>query len=233
MKIVYIHGINQSIGPRKLKFLLDQALLEQESTDSQLCYWGDVLHPTKESILPAGEVIIETFLSDVYKYFRDKDVQKAVDKRLTDILDDINEPFIIVSHSLGTVIAWKVLSTYHRKIEVPTFITLGSPLGMEVLKDELKKSMGIKKFYKPPCVTRWYNFADPLDVVAADKTISDEYTGRLIKDKLVFNPDTFKLGEYGSHSFTGYLSTNEVRREVTNSILMNSNPITKMLYKFG
>lgn len=232
MKIVYIHGINQSIGPRKLKFLLDQALLEQESSDSQLCYWGDILHP-QESLLPAGEVLIETFLSDVYKYFRDNEVQRKIDKRLTDTLDGINEPFILVSHSLGTVIAWKVLSTYQRRLEIPTFITLGSPLGMEVLKDELKKSMGIKQFNKPPCVTRWYNFADPLDMVAADKTVSDEYLGRLIKDKLVFNPDTFKPGVYGSHSFTGYLSTNEVRKEVTYSILMNSNPVTEMLYKFG
>lgn len=234
MKIVYVHGMSPMPPARQLKFLLDNALLEQESQDSILAYWSDILHPDQNSLVRgAQEKILEVFLNDVYRYLLDKNAQAKIEGRLRSILDEMNEPFILIGHSLGSVIAWKTLSQYKRKIEVPTFITLGSPLGMDILKDELRKQMKLTNFSKPPQVTRWYNFADPLDIVASDKTVSDEYKGRLIKDELIFNQDTFKPGAYPSHSVTGYLSHPRVRKVVTDSILMNSNPVTAMLYKIG
>lgn len=234
MKIVYVHGISQMPPARQLKFLLDNALLEQESQDSILAYWSDILHKDSRSIArDTQEKLLEVLLNDVYKYLLDKNAQSRIEGRLLKVLDRMDKPFILIAHSLGSVIAWKTLAQYKRKIDIPTFITLGSPLGMDVLKNELKNQMGLNNFFKPPQVTRWFNFADPLDVVASDKTLSDEYKGRLIKDELIFNTDTFKAGVYGSHSFTGYLSHQRVRKVVTDSIIMNSNPVTAMLYKVG
>lgn len=61
----------------------------------------------------------------------------------------------------------------------------------------------------------WDNFADLLDPVAFDKSLSDEFspTGK-IDDDIVINRDSLRLSGFNPHSATGYLATKNVQTRV-------------------
>lgn len=237
MKIVYIHGISRQLPQRALKYSWDVALLGSESKDTYMSYWSHILHgksPGQSLVWEDVEKdLLKTYLNDVYRYLFEPKTRQEIEQTLISILDTMNEPFILVSHSLGSVIAWKVVCEYERRLEIPLFLLLGSPLGIDRLQVELKKIMGIDRMYKPPGVIRMTHFADPFDPVAADKTIADEFQGRLIKDRLIMNPDQLRTDILGPHSSTGYMRHEQVRGEVANAVLAYSNPVTRFLYKLG
>ena len=83
-------------------------------------------------------------------------------------------PYIVIAHSQGSVIAYDVLRELDDNgapFEVPLFITIGSPLGIEEVQDHLPKPL-----QAPQIVKESWNFADPVDPVAFDKTLADEST---------------------------------------------------------
>jgi hypothetical protein len=69
-----------------------------------------------------------TFVRDVIKYFG-LGHREPVNAKLADILDAApsGAPVLLVSHSLGTVVAYDVLTAGNYRID--TWVTLGSPLG--------------------------------------------------------------------------------------------------------
>ncbi|WP_405876731.1 hypothetical protein [Streptomyces sp. NBC_00005] len=127
--------------------------------------------------------------------------------RLRTVLDAVNGPVAVVSHSLGTVVAYEVLSEadFAHK-EVPLFVTLGSPLGYTEIQDVITRPLRI-----PAPVRLWTNFADPLDVVTLDTTLADDFRGaaKVIADFVVDNPSP------NNHASCGYLRSRHVRDAVT------------------
>ena len=105
----------------------------------------------------AGDWTIETFLRDVFLYTRRSVVQAAIDKIVTDAMND--SPTVIVGHSLGSVVAYNV--AVNRKPSVTTLLlTVGSPLGLPAVRNNLvplKNPSGNKG---------WTNAYDPRDVVS-------------------------------------------------------------------
>lgn len=68
----------------------------------------------------------------------------------------------------------------------------------------------------PEGVGQWLNFADPLDPVALDKGLGNDFAPRhFIRDRLVMNERT---PGGNPHSSLGYLSDPTVRREVTSDL---------------
>lgn len=77
---------------------------------------------------------------------------------------------IVVSHSLGTVIAYEGLCL-HKGHQVDTLITVGSPIGtphliLEPLMERLRRLLNLPADAAPPWpdVRRWVNFYAPADV---------------------------------------------------------------------
>lgn len=112
----------------------------------------------------------------------------------------------MITHSLGTVIAYDVLCEPHfAGRTVPLLVTLGSPLGYTEIQDVVTKPLQL-----PAPVQLWANFADPLDAVALDTSLADEFQGapRII-DARVNNPSP------NNHAACGYLGASRVRSTVT------------------
>lgn len=101
---------------------------------------------------------IEQFLRDVYLYATVETVRDTIDKVVRAKLDE--RKTVIVGHSLGTVVAYNVLRTDDRKLSVPLFATVGSPLGIRAIRDQLLP------LSFPAHVQAWYNAFDQRDVVA-------------------------------------------------------------------
>lgn len=160
------------------------------------------------------EWITRSFIPDVAAYFYNAELRDRIQRRLSSILVRGGGPYQIVSHSLGTVIAYDVLhKDAHKQLEVKLWVTLGSPLGLDEVKDNVHQP-----HEAPGSVRQWRNFADRLDPVALDTTVADEYRGADVQDKLILNLDTPKLLGFNPHSALGYIGHPEVKQMVLKEV---------------
>jgi len=157
--------------------------------------------------------VSKRLLKDLGEYYSDKETRAKVNDRLTKLLlEHKDDEIILVSHSMGTIVAYEVLRELGRKREYPGFIlehfiTMGSPLGLTVVKGNALGSY--KKLRTPSCVRgSWVNFSDPDDYVCLDSHLADDYESNSfavkVKDILVCND--YPKNEHKSY---GYLRTPE------------------------
>jgi len=156
------------------------------------------------------------FLKDVNDFLFDADVRAAMKQTLVDRLTPDGGPYVVVAHSQGSLIAWdalRELDAAHHAVDL--WVTIGSPLGLAEVQDQLRRFAGVPKgkLPFPACVKQWLNVADRLDPVAADSNLGDDFAhGGRLRNVAAFgkNPDSPR----NPHSGTGYLSTDDVRDAV-------------------
>ena len=152
----------------------------------------------------AFRVLTSTLLPDVGEYFFGGHAE-AMRQPLRVLLRETTGPVVIVSHSLGTVITYQVLhEPEFAGIVVPHWITVGSPLGI----DEIRwlSTGGARPAPVPASVARWTNAADPLDPIALDATLADEYGPADIIDEI-----RVSIRARNHHSMAAYLAHEQVR----------------------
>jgi subtilisin family serine protease len=158
--------------------------------------------------------VTRVFLRDVHDFLFDKAARTRMRDSVLERIKVGGGPFIVIAHSQGTMIAYDVLRTLTQaQADVRLFVTIGSPLGMQEVQDFFRRESGVKKgpLPFPPCVKKWLNVADNLDVVAIDPDLSNEFAGPITNhDAFFLNPDSPKH----AHSATGYLSTKFVKDAV-------------------
>jgi pimeloyl-ACP methyl ester carboxylesterase len=94
--------------------------------------------------------LIDAFTRDVYVYLTYPGVRAQIDKVVTDALG--NEPWVVVAHSLSTVVAYNVLRAWAVTPQYPKLVTVGSPLGIRAIKQQLATPL-----VSPPYVGHWFN----------------------------------------------------------------------------
>jgi subtilisin family serine protease len=116
------------------------------------------------------------------------------------------------------MIAYDVLSNWSGPpIQVPLFVTLGSPLGLQEVQDQLKKLTRQEDLATPKMVERWENFAADWDPVSLDRSLKNDFdpNDKKVKptDHHVTNPV-----QANPHSGIGYLSLKDVRSCVLETV---------------
>jgi hypothetical protein len=148
--------------------------------------------------------LVKVTFKDVYAYFfgGSGDAMRTV---LRKAIDDTPGELIVVSHSLGTVIAYDVLrEAAMNGRQIPLFVTAGSPLAVQEIQDHVTSPLLV-----PAGVTAWRNVADARDLVALDSTIRPEYDpAHRCTDLLVTNDSD------SHHGIREYLSTPAIRDAV-------------------
>lgn len=86
-------------------------------------------------------------------------VRAQIDQMVSEALG--NEPCVVLSHSLGTVVTYNVLWKRAALPQCPRLITVGSPLGIKAIKLHIERPLR-----SPPCAGHWFNAYDDRDVVA-------------------------------------------------------------------
>ncbi|MBN1252997.1 MAG: hypothetical protein JXR51_03560 [Bacteroidales bacterium] len=177
--------------------------------------------------------IIHKYFKDLDTYYSDKTLNNSgkedlakdiIRKRLITVLEDHKkDQILLIAHSMGSIIAYDVLSLYSKKFKIDCLITIGSPLGfpiiMSKIANELKaKFADFKKLTSPESVKyNWYNFADLEDKVAIDYKLSDDFEENTVGVKVV---DFEVYNDYQAnkiknpHKSFGYLRTNEVAKVI-------------------
>jgi hypothetical protein len=144
---------------------------------------------------------IEAFLRDVYLYTNRAGVRDQIDAIVKAALTE--EPTVVVAHSLGSVVAYNVLRTDTRKLRVPLLVTVGCPLAIRAIRDQLVP-IGFPK----PAVATWSNAFDPRDIVALNPLDAANFPVA----PAVTNFNQVKNHTDNRHGIDGYLDDATVAR---------------------
>lgn len=154
----------------------------------------------------AGAWAVSTFTHDVWVYLDDQAIREKINTGVRAAY--CGEPTVILSHSLGTIVAYAILkSDYAKDWKVPTLITLGSPLGIEAVWSRLRP------VDPAACVGEWFNGRDPLDTVALYPLTPSPFENSVITSK-----NTIKNTSDNHHGIESYLADPDVARWIHDAI---------------
>lgn len=208
----------------KAETLAQANAAKQAERDFEVAGWLPA--PMREAIIKKAAMEAYYFLFDK-EYVRPKDKARfRVRKHLRDLLltdlvkaAEQAEKVVIVSHSMGTMVAYDVLRNMPECPQVEALFTLGSPLGVREVQAELV-AKGAKTVDFPAArLQRWINIYDPLDPVAgADPRIGNDF--RPVDGKAVNDIRESNWGGW-RHTITHYLAGEKLRSELARVLDFN------------
>ncbi len=159
--------------------------------------------------------VLNAYLRDVHHYLFNVPfappgrtpvpIQEAIRQRFADALaTSVSRPHIVISHSMGTLIAYDCLKRVADCAVVDGLITIGSPLGLDEIQDKLQPEWTRAQGFPRAKVTgEWINFFDRLDPVCGfDPQLANDYReggAEVVKDIAVQNDGAWR------HSISKYL----------------------------
>jgi hypothetical protein len=191
-------------------------------------YYSKQCLDSKHCSRPAKDVIREELVRMLRKY------------RRRDIL--------LIGHSMGSIIAYDVLTQSVLDTTIHTLVTMGSPLGLppimiKILAEQRKKPKRHLTARTPENIAKaWHNFFDLKDRVATPYNLSDDYQAntRHVRavDAIVFNNYEYK-GDPNPHNVYGYLRTPELAHvidaflseDIPKPLIWSRNTINRVLHK--
>jgi alpha-beta hydrolase superfamily lysophospholipase len=133
-------------------------------------------------------------------------IRKTIRQRFLDVVcaPTTSRPHIVVSHSMGTVIAYDCLKQVEGCADVDGLITIGSPLGLDEVQDKLKPGWSRADGFPGKRVAgKWVNLFDRLDPVCGfDPRLGNDFLragAAHVEDIAVQNDGAWR------HSATKYL----------------------------
>lgn len=159
---------------------------------------------------------IALFTRDVYQYLKNSATRQKIEDGVSQAMTPGVET-IVVSHSLGTVVAYNLLRRegHLRGWKVPLFITVGSPLAITEIRKALKSFAPTRC---PECAAAWFNAMDERDVVA----LYPLDTARFPLDPLnptILNKTDVRNRTRNRHGIAGYLDDKEVAKRIYDALL--------------
>ncbi|MCP4753813.1 MAG: alpha/beta hydrolase [Proteobacteria bacterium] len=176
-----------------------------------------------------SDFIIRHFFSDLGVYYQtyhqnhhtpDYQLKPVIRALLAETLrKHRRKKILLIAHSMGSIIAYDVLTQLVPEVKIDTLITIGSPLGLPIIRGKIAAELS--KTDKKPVVlrtpenvtTNWFNLADTRDKIALYDQLGGLYapnsSGIQVIDQTVHNNYTYQ-GEKNPHKAYGYLRTPEI-----------------------
>ena len=165
------------------------------------------------------------FVRDAHLYFFNKEfsprtgvtfrVRDELRKRFIESLKAVKsekQPLIVLSHSMGTIVAYDCLMHEPTCPEIQGLMTVGSPLGLDEVQDFFPKWTRANGFPTEKLKGPWVNVYDKLDAVAAaDPKLASDYKQNgqeVVDDVEVQNSGAWR------HGISQYLRRMELRRKL-------------------
>jgi endonuclease G, mitochondrial len=140
-------------------------------------------------------VIIARIFKDVASYLDNDETRRRVLDTVMEVVPDSGR-LVLVSHSLGTVVAVDLLSRLPAALEVELFVTAGSPLGLDAVYNKLL----VRGAHRPDRIEHWLNTWYAGDPIAIGCPLRRTWTGQL-QEIAVDNPKerAHDIAEYLAH----------------------------------
>lgn len=182
---------------------------------------GFLPSPVREAIIKKAAMEAYYFLFD--KEFERKDGQRfqvraVLRERLLDKLKSASskaDKVVVVAHSMGTMLAYDVLRNCEQCSKVDVLITLGSPLSVSEVQNELSAT-GDGVDFPAQKLDAWFNFYDPLDPICTlDPRLAGDYAA--VDGKSVID---IKESNWGSwrHTITHYFAGTQLRATLAKAL---------------
>ncbi len=149
------------------EFGLSPAVVEQGRSRAALINVASAI----EHLLPKhGKTIADRYLRQATHYVEDTGLAAQIGVIVRKaIFDGLDDPVMVISHSLGSVVAYKLLADHRvSSRKVPLFVTLGSPLGIGMMQ----KIMPPRRTIPNPPIGKWINGFRRDDVVSLGRPLS-------------------------------------------------------------
>lgn len=125
-------------------------------------------------------------------------------------------PHVVVSHSMGTVISYDCLKRVSQCPEIHAIMTIGSPLGIDEVQDQLKPEWTRMDGYPGDrLISGWRNIYDRLDPVAFDTTLCNDY--KRLGDQVVIDQSVSNPG-YWRHDLDKYFGQEKLRQALAHQL---------------
>ncbi len=165
--------------------------------------------------------VLEAKLQDLSRYYEEEGIRNQLRNELKETLVPALEKgtrTMLISHSMGTIIAYDVLRELgisNPTFRLPHLITIGSPLGLPHVVHKIQQEWGTVR--TPSIVEKWSNFADRRDPVAADIRLRDDFKAN---SRDIRARDDLVINDYGGihHKSYGYLRAPEVTEAIARFI---------------
>jgi hypothetical protein len=153
---------------------------------------------------------------DVYQYLTNAAVRQQIDDGVAQALT-AGRDAVVVSHSLGTVVAYHLLSTQgvRNGWKTPLFVTLGSPLGISEIRKAVRASAGPLRC--PPSASAWFNAMDERDVVALFPLTTSVFPLDPT-EPAIYNKTDIRNRTQNRHGISGYLDDVEVAKRIYDAV---------------
>jgi len=162
-----------------------------------------------------------------------KSVKDIIRNRLVEILIKYKgKEIILISHSMGSIIAYDVCSFLTPEIKIDNFVTMGSPLGMPIIVSKIAEEWkethpNLDKLSTPQNVLKsWINYSDLEDNVAINYNLADDYVENKnavkVEDISIINNYEIN-GERNPHKSYGYLRTPEFSNHLSEFLTKDRN----------
>lgn len=165
--------------------------------------WVHKLLKHLESEIPwLADLVIAEFVAELKGYLGDAEVRQAVDDVVRPAIQ--SGPCVVVAHSLGTVVSYVVLASTPN-LDIPLFVTAGSPLGLESVKRALPRPLRVP-------ADAWLNLTDKEDIAALHEALDEHsFCGGIENIVDIENGDE-------PHSIVAYLSDARVGTRIAKAI---------------
>jgi hypothetical protein len=175
-------------------------------TEKGIQNWPGVLALLKliDKVDGVGDFSVSIATADVWQYLTDSATNKIIQKMVQPDFDAAAGPTVVVSHSLGTMVAFNALNALENRSHIKAWITLGSPLGIKAIYSRLPSTLPPRR--APVGVPMWLNARDPLDTVALYDIAPASYSG----DPIVQNYSQVANTSDNHHGIESYLKDPKV-----------------------
>jgi hypothetical protein len=171
--------------------------------------------------------IIHKYFKDLETYYENGKIsskgqtflaRNEIRRRAIEILKKYDGyDIFLVAHSMGSIIAFDVLTFNLPELKIKTFATIGSSLGITVVRSKIAQEKKIvlndnHKLKTPKGVQQWYNFSDLEDDVAINYSLEkdfDENEDGVKPVDFIVNNNYEIDNEKNPHKSFGYLRTPE------------------------
>lgn len=155
-----------------------------------------------EGLPTISKVVTKSFLIQAVTYIEMAGIREAIHHKVIEqVFPNDGTPTIVVSHSLGTVVAYNTLfdakyGVSEQGTPVPLLLTLGSPLAIDMM-DAVTPA---RNSFPRPQVSKWINGFRKDDFVPLDKALKKATIGfdEIInyRTKMVDGKDPHSIAEY-------------------------------------
>lgn len=164
--------------------------------------WVQALGRAISRKLPwVAEFSISKFTADVHAYISNMAIRRRIHDIVRPAIPD--EPCVVLAHSLGSIVGYWLLTELADPAQIKLFVTVGSPLGIDVIRDKLP-TVGV-----PKGVQHWLNAVDERDPIALFSRLDrDTFAPDIENITDLHNPEDYP------HGIRGYLSDVTVARRL-------------------